>query len=335
MIKRTFDQFALFLGPARLRALFVLIAVTGLVSLMLNAVIDESNTIPALQTLLALIALIGSAVIVIGRLDVVERGRWLAISLPAFGALILALTVLPNFALPLLGGALGWIVAGLFFMRSRTPMEYQKAVKHLRKSEYADAVKILDEVIKNDPQDPQHYRFRAEVLRLWGKLDRARRDYQKMTELAPDSAVAFNGLAEVDLQAGRYDEALVAAQTAADLAPQEWVALYNLGMIEDRLARSSDVIAHLDAALELRVPDARHRLLIHLYRARAYARLGDADAAQAAVDQVKQHTGGLEEWSKILESEQAETLRAAIGADVDAAQALAKGERAVMSLVNA
>lgn len=35
-----------------------------------------------------------------------------------------------------------------------------------------------------------------------GKLDRARRDYQKMTQIDPTSAVAFNGLAEVNLQAG-------------------------------------------------------------------------------------------------------------------------------------
>lgn len=335
MIKRAFDQFSLFLGPARLRALFLLIAVTGLLSLILNAAIDENPNIPIIQSILALAAIIGSAVIIIGKLDPLERGRWLAISLPAVGAVVLALTVLPQYALPLFGGALGWIVAGMFFMRSRTPTEYQKAVKHLRKGEYADAVRNLDDVIKQDPNDPQHYRFRAEVLRLWGKLDRARRDYQKMTDLAPDSAVAFNGLAEVNLQAGRYDDALTAAQTAAELAPDEWVALYNLGMIEDRLGRSQDVIAHLQAALDLRVPDARHRLLIYLYLARAYARLGDAAAAQAAAEQVRKLKSGLEEWQKILDSPQAETLRAAIGDDVAAARALASGERDVMALADA
>ena len=117
-------------------------------------------------------------------------------------------------------------------------MEYQQAVKHLRKSEYAEAVKSMDSLIKQEPRDPNHYRFRAELLRLWGKLDRAKKDYQRMTELDPKSAVGYNGLAEVYLQAGDYDDALEAGQRAAELAPDEWVALYNLGMIEDRLGRS-------------------------------------------------------------------------------------------------
>ena len=45
-----------------------------------------------------------------------------------------------------------------------------------------------------------------------------------------------NGLAEVELQAGRFEAAQKAAHKAQELAPQEWVAAYNLGMIEDRLA---------------------------------------------------------------------------------------------------
>ncbi len=186
------------------------------------------------------------------------------------------MTVLPQFALALIGAAAGWIVAGAFLFRARAPMEYQKAVKHLRKSEYAEAVQTMDILIKSEPRDPNHYRFRAELLRLWGKLDKARKDYQRMTELDPQSAVAYNGLAEVYLQSGDYDPALEAAQRAAELAPDEWVAYYNLGMIEDRLERSPDVIEHLERALALKVPDARHRLLMYLYIARANARLGNA-----------------------------------------------------------
>jgi tetratricopeptide (TPR) repeat protein len=328
-----YERFSLFLGPARLRALFLVIAITGVLSLILNAF--SGTWVTPVQSLLLLAAIIGAAVIIGGKLDAEERGHWLGILLPSIGALVLAVTVLPQFALPLFGAALGWVVAGTFFFRSRGPMEYQAAVKSLRKSDYAEAVKSMDSLIKQQPRDPNHYRFRAELLRLWGKLDRAKKDYQKMAELDPKSAVAYNGLAEVYLQAGEFDDALEAGLRAAKLAPNEWVALYNLGMIEDRLERSSEAVDHLRKALVLKVPDARHRLLIYLYLARASARLGDTAGAEEAVSQIRKLKNGLEEWQKILENEQAETLRVVLGADVEAAAELAAGRMDVMALAHA
>jgi len=330
-LERAFNDFAFFLGAARLRALFLLIAGTGLLSLMLNAVQGET-WVTAVQSGLLLIAIFGAAVIIVGKLEREDRQRWVALLVPALGAVLLAIFFLPNLATLLFGAAAGWIVAGLLVFRGRSPMEYQKAIRHLRRSEYEEAVKIMDGVIQADPDKPNHYRFRAELLRLWGKLDRARRDYFKMTELDPTSAVAFNGLAEVNLQAGRFDDALTAANKAAELAPDEWVALYNLGMIEDRLGRSDEAIDHLTRALDLGVPEVRHRLLIHLYMARAYARKGDTAAAQAEVIALRKDKNGLSEWSPILASDQAETLRAVIGEDVAAAEQLIGGKLDVAAL---
>jgi hypothetical protein len=81
-------------------------------------------------------------------------------------------------------------------------------------------------------------------------------------------------------------------------------------------------LQHLDSALEIGVPDARHRLLIHLYRARAWARLRDDLKARAAVDSLKSERRALKEWRKLLDAPQAETLRAVLAADVEAAKAL-------------
>jgi len=325
MIGRAYERFTLFLGPERLRALFLLIASTGLLSLILNVIVNDFEWVRPAQTLLVLVALIGAAIIIGGRLDNQERARWIAILAPAIGLIVLGVVVIPQFSLVLFGGALGWVVAGLILFRPRTPSGYQKAVKALKKGDLELAVQEMDQVIKDDPDDPNHYRFRAELLRLWGKLDRARRDYVKMTELEADSAVGYNGLAEVDLQSGNYTRALESAKKAAELAPDEWVALYNLGMIEDRLGKSPDVIAHLDKALALKVPDARHRLLIHLYLLRAHARSGGVEAAQTQLDLLKKQRGGLDEWQKILENEQAEVLRAVLGDDVKTVRDLVDG----------
>ena len=329
-LNQVFDRFAVFLGPARLRALFLVIAVTGLISLVLNAF--SGTWVTPVQSLLVLAAVVGAAIIIGGKLDPYDRGRWTGILMPAIGLLLLAVLFLPQYGLALLGAALGWVVAGAFLFRARGPIQYQDAIKHLRNSDYAEAVKSMDVLIKQEPRKPEHYRFRAELLRLWGKLDKARRDYARMTELDPRSAVAYNGLAEVELQAGNYEAAREAGLKAYQLAPGEWVALYNLGMIEDRLGQSEQVVDHLQKALALNVPDARHRLLMYLYLARANARLGNASAAQDAVIQVRKQKNGLQEWQKILQSDQAETLRDVLGEDVTAASELADGKLDVMAL---
>ncbi|MCC6612066.1 MAG: tetratricopeptide repeat protein [Anaerolineae bacterium] len=319
------QRFLFFLGPARSRALFLLIGITGALSLILNAVIDAGDWVRPVQSLLSLSVIVGAAIIIGGRMEPEERSRWLAILVPAVGALFLGLFFLPSYLGLLVGAALGWVVAGLFIFRARGPMAYRQAVRYLRKNDYAEAVKHLDLLIKQEPNDPNHYRFRAELLRVWGKLDRARRDYLKMVDLAPDSASAFNGLAEVYFQSGDYHAALDAAHKAVELAPDDWVAFYNLGMIEDRLGQSNQVVPHLEEALEKKVRDGRHRARIHFYLARAHQRLGDADAARAELAALKHERTGLDEWAKILESDQAATLEKVLGEDIQRAQELANG----------
>lgn len=312
-------QFQIFLGVQRLRALFILLALTGFANLVFYAA-DEDWSADA-QTLSVLVFVVGLVIIIGGRLEPYERGRWASIMVPAFILVIFAV-VIPELSLAFFGGAFGWMIAAMFLFRTRGAMEYRQAVKHLRKDEYDSAVEQMSDLIKQEPDVAQHYRFRAEILRLWGKLDRARRDYEKMTQIDPESAVAYNGLAEVNLQAKRYDEAHIAAQRAFELAPNEWVASYNLGMIEDRLQQSEDAIEHLNHALNSKVKDARHRLLIHVYLARAYSRLGNLEDANTQVEHLKRLPNGLSEWQTIMDSPQAGTLRAVIADDIKLAEQL-------------
>ncbi len=319
-------QIQIFLGPARVRAFILLLGITGLISLVLNAVGGQNTWVTPVQTLMLVIFIVGTAIIFGGRLRQEERLRWASILAPSIGALLLGITVLPNLLLPLLGAAVGWIVAGAFLFRRRVPKEYTDAIKYLRKGEYEESVKSMDILIKDEPDNESYYRFRAEVFRMWGKLDRAKKDYTQMIEVSPESAVAYNGLAEVFLQSGQFTEAQRAGQRAYELAPGEWVAAYNLGMIEDRLKLPDVAIEHLNQALELKVPDIRHRLLIHLYLARAYARKGDLETAEREIDQIKRHKNGLEEWQNLLEHPEAATLRAVLEADIQAAQDLIDGK---------
>jgi len=315
------NRFRTFLGEGRFRTLLILLGATGTASFALG--FSNSATAQTAQLVMALVFIGGAAWLIGGRMSAQHRIKWASILAPAFGLVLLGILFFPVYLLAFTGAAVGWVIVGsMIFGRVQSPMEYRQAVKFMRNSDYKSAVDVMDGLIKAEPEQANHYRFRAELLRLWGKLGRARRDYEKMIELEPESAVAHNGLAEVHLQAGAYPQALEAARKAYQLAPQEWVASYNLGMIEDRMGMAQAAVQSLAQAAQLKVPDARHRLLIYFYLARAHSRLNQLDAAQTAVDQMKDQGAGLKEWRQILESEQAETLRVVLQKDIHTAESL-------------
>ncbi|MYE25941.1 MAG: hypothetical protein F4X87_01745 [Chloroflexi bacterium] len=155
-----------------------------------------------------------------------------------------------------------------------------------------------------------------------GDLKSARADYQRMAELDGQSAVAYNGLAEVDLQAGNLENARIAALKALELAPKEWVAAYNLGMIEERLGLDESAARHLSDALELEIPDSRHRLLVHLYLWRIHCRRADNESAREAWTALKREKAGLEEWQVIMSADEAHALRGVLSGDIEEARRL-------------
>lgn len=321
MIKR----FQIFLGPRHFRAFVALLAATGFASLALYALGQGSQTATALQTLLMLIFLLGASVLILGRLPAEERLRWLAIIVPSVLGIVIGSALLPHLTGLFVGAGLGWIVACIFiFGDVRGPQNYRAAVKAMRKGDYPAAIACMTAEIREKPGRPEHYRFRAELHRLAGDLKAARADYRRMTELDAISAVAYNGLAEVELQAGKLENARTAALKALELAPKEWVAAYNLGMIEERLRHDESALGHLSDALELEIPDSRHRLLVHLYLWRIHNRRADSESAREALTALKREKAGLEEWQVIMSADEAQALREVLSGDIEEARRLIK-----------
>ncbi len=326
------QRFVTWLGPARAQVFFVLLAVTGLISLILNAVRGKDTSwIPAVQSGAFVVFLIGAALIVITRMDRQDRRRGVVIIVPAVFALAAAL-FLPSFWLLFVPFAIGWVFIAFIASQGRVRQEYQTAIKHLRKDEYDQAIDVMSDLIKAEPEDANHRRFRAELYRLSGKVFRARSDYEKLIELEPTSGIGYNGLAEVYLQDGEYEQALGYAQKAFEIEADQWVAPYNLGMIEDRLRHTADSITHLQQALKVGIPDSRHRLLAHLWLARAYVRDGDAANADAELAAMKRERTGLGEWKTVFESKQAAVLRDVLLDDVTLAEKLIEGEESLTIL---
>jgi tetratricopeptide (TPR) repeat protein len=313
------------LNTPRGRAIVGLLVLTGIISVVISiAAAGRAWNVPV-QTLLALIFVLGAALIAApegGRL------RTLSIAAPAVGAVLLGITVLPDLQLLLLGLAVGWIIAGALIFRKQTPVELRQAVREMRKGNYDAAVESVNTLIKREGDDPEHYRLRAMIFRLDGRFDRAKRDYEKMLSLAEGNAgdairaEAYDGLAEVHVQAKRFEAAHDAALAAHELFPENWVPLYNLGLINDRLNRPQLVVDYLNTALKLGIPDDRQKLLTYLYIARAHTRLHDAQKATDAVEKMGNLWKGLEQLQKLISDEQAAPLSAVLADDVATARLL-------------
>jgi tetratricopeptide (TPR) repeat protein len=331
------QDFLNWLGIARQRAILLLLALTGLFSLILNAVpktsSDSVTFTTALQSLALILFLVGSAIVVATRVEPGERRRAAIIILPAVVSLGLAV-IFPRFWALFVPLGLGWVFIAFVASTARTRREYQAAIKHLRKDEFDEAIKIMSELIKDEPEIADHYRFRAELFRVAGKLRRGRADYEKVIALDPDSPIGYNGLAEVYLQEEEPLKALEYAQQAYQLEAGrgDWITPYNLGMIEDRLTRPAEAIPHLQEALNAKIPDSRHRLLVYLWLIRNLARLEQWADSENSLVALKREKAGLKEWETIFESSQAGVLKAILGADVSLARQLLNGELAVRDI---
>lgn len=298
------------------------VAVLGMVLVLiaLNLVFaGESWTLTATLALMWLL-MVGVA-LVISRSIPAERRRRLWLALGPGLALLGAGVLVPDWAVFFTGGGLGWIVAAQFVLRNRVRMEYQAAIKHLRRNDYDAALAAMEPLIAAEPRAPEHRRFRAELYRLAGNLRRAAAEYEQVVALAPASAAGYTGLAEVYAQQGAYERAREYGEAAYARDARNWMVAYNLGLIADRQGDSAAAIDFLQAC-ERRLPAPRYRALANLWLARNFARLGADSAAQTRIERLRRTERGLQQWQVVFQSEQAGPLRAMLADDVALAQAV-------------
>ena len=312
------------LGPRWSAALGGWFALALAAGIALQLAYPDADWRVSAQVGLIWLALAGLSVALLLRVSAAGRNRVLLAFSPGL-ALVALGVVLPDLAVFLVGAGVGWMAATQLVFRSPTSMTYQTAVKHLRRNELPEAIAVMDQLIERQPGDAEHYRFRAELHRLQGTLDRARRDYERAIERAPDEPGGYLGLAELHIQQGKLDRAQSYAEQALARDPTGWTAAYNLGLIADRQGDAAEAIAALDRALKARIPDARYRLLAHLWLARAYMRRGQVPAARQQLESLKKQVGALDEWRVVLASEQAAPLRDLLADDLDLAARLIDG----------
>jgi tetratricopeptide (TPR) repeat protein len=264
-------------------------------------------------------------------MDVIrDRRFWLLLG-PSLVLIGLAVVV-PDQAPLLAGGAVGWVLVDMAVLRGQTRMEYQSAIRSLRRGDYAQAICVMDGLIQAEPDTPEHYRFRANLYRLAGDWKRAEQDCEQIIRQMPGSADAYLGLAELYMQHGELDRAREYAQAALERDTRSAMIAYNLGWIEDRRGDAAAAAGYIDQSLAAGLPYSHYRLLARLWLARNYHRLGRDDEARQQLQLMRKQAKGVHDWRIIFESEQGTVLRDLFEEDVRVAQQLLTADATLEAL---
>jgi Flp pilus assembly protein TadD len=102
------------------------------------------------------------------------------------------------------------------------------------------AVKVGQEAILRDPENPETYHVTGRGFLSGGDLEPAMVMFGRTIELKPDHGYALNNLGFAFLRANRNEEAVEALTRAADLLPTVAYVHNNLGVALERVGRTEE-----------------------------------------------------------------------------------------------
>ncbi len=110
----------------------------------------------------------------------------------------------------------------------------EKAGRNIMLRQYDDALTLLDEAVKLNPDNDRAYLFMAQANIGLKDYDAALESYDKALNANSKSYMAYRGKGELLLRKLRYDEAQVCFEKAIDLNRDAVGAMYNLAIVYAR-----------------------------------------------------------------------------------------------------
>ena len=146
----------------------------------------------------------------------------------------------------------GVVSAADFYARSAANKSlFEKAHAAVEKKDYANGVKLLNQIVENDASDFQAWTLLGTLYLAQEKREDAEKAYAKAVELKPTYALSLINLGKLLLMQKRFDEAVDKLTRAVNLQPQSADANLFLGEAYLHLKKGSKAIPYLNEAGKL------------------------------------------------------------------------------------
>ena len=146
----------------------------------------------------------------------------------------------------------GVVSAADFYERSPANKSlFDKAHAATEKKDYANAVRLLNQIIENDKNDFQCWTLLGTLYLVQEKPEDAEKSYLTAIELKPTYALPLINLGRFRISQKKFEEAVDLLTRAVDLQPQSPDANLLLGEAYLRLKKGSKAIPYLNEAGKL------------------------------------------------------------------------------------
>jgi tetratricopeptide (TPR) repeat protein len=158
--------------------------------------------------------------------------------------------------------------------------------------ETAKAHRMVEEIVRDEPDDPEALLLQAYVYGAEGRGDAEVELLRRASELAPDHPVVFSLLGGTLLRAHRDEESVAAYREALRVTPWDPVIHANLGLVLARTSRTEEALAQYRLALQL-IPEKPEWLadLAWILAAQEQPSLRDPQEALRLADKSCQRSG--------------------------------------------
>lgn len=119
---------------------------------------------------------------------------------------------------------------------------------YLRDNDRTRAVEQLEQIIRDDPANPQPYYFLGSIAYEEQNYEAAVDHFSKTILLSPNFEQAYYDLAGAQISLDKTDDALATLAQARQRFPQSFVMEYLQGMLHSRRKEYTDAIKHFTAA---------------------------------------------------------------------------------------
>ena len=127
---------------------------------------------------------------------------------------------------------------------------YHESSILIREEKYYDAIKILNELIAEDPNNPRYHYKLGEAYYGLGELDKALLEEQEAVRINPNMALAYVTLGQIYEQQNELDKAVAMFSKAVELDPDSGLAQYFLGEVQESLEQNDSALSSYKEAAE-------------------------------------------------------------------------------------